>query len=104
MLTVILAQLRHRRGRVASTLAAIAIAVASFSLLTSAAQGSRLAVHATVTKNARPLYDILVRARAGDGDAGALLNGDAVTDAQGGITLDQWHQVLDVPGVAVAAP
>ncbi|WP_028051137.1 FtsX-like permease family protein [Cellulomonas sp. URHD0024] len=104
MLTVILAQLRHRRGRVASTLAAIAIAVASFSLLTSAAQGSRLAVHATVTKNARPLYDILVRAGAGEGDAGALLDADAVTETQGGISLDKWHQILDIPGVAVAAP
>ena len=61
MLVMLWSQVRFRRGRLVATLTAVAFAVASFSLLTSAAQGSQTRAVGTVRQNYRPLYDLLVR-------------------------------------------
>ncbi|GAB3851586.1 FtsX-like permease family protein [Dactylosporangium cerinum] len=98
---MVLAQLRHQRGRFVATLLAVAVAVAGFSLLLSAARGAQVRATGTVQANFRPLYDILVRpADAGAGQIGF----DQVGTGRGGITMQQWHDILALPGVAVAAP
>ncbi|GAA3211034.1 FtsX-like permease family protein [Dactylosporangium siamense] len=98
---MVLAQLRHQRGRFVATLLAVAIAVAGFSLLLSAARGAQVRATGTVQANFRPLYDILVRpADAGPGQIGF----DQVGTRYGGITLQQWHDIQALPGVDVAAP
>jgi hypothetical protein len=98
---MVLAQLRYQRGRFVATLLAVAIAVAGFSLLLSASRGAQLRATGTVQANFRPLYDILVRpADAGAGPIGF----DQVGTGYGGITVQQWRDILALPGVDVAAP
>ncbi|MET7424283.1 ABC transporter permease [Dactylosporangium sp. NPDC005555] len=107
MISIIRAQLRFRLGRQVATLAAVTVAVASFALLASASRGSQVRVDGTVQANYRPVYDILVRPPAADGageQAGGLVRTDRVTSTYGGITEAQWRRILDLPGVAVAAP
>jgi len=101
VITVVWAQLTFRKGRLLATLLAVAIAVASFSMLASVARGSQLRAVGTVRTNYRPIYDILVRpSGAGTGQ----LPPDALTNTYGGITSDQWQRILALPGVSVAAP
>ncbi len=96
------AQLRFRRARFVATLLAVSIAVASFSLLASAARGSQLRAVGTVQENFRPGYDLLVRPAADPG--GNQVSYGTVAATYGGISTEQWHRVLAVPGVSVAAP
>ncbi|MEV4508215.1 FtsX-like permease family protein [Dactylosporangium sp. NPDC049525] len=98
---MVLAQLRWQRGRFVATVLAVAIAVAGFSLLLSASRGAQLRATGTVQANFRPLYDILVRpAGTGAGPIGF----DQVGTGYGGITVQQWQDILRLPGVDVAAP
>lgn len=107
MTRMILAQLRLRRGRSLATLAAVAIAVASFALLFSAARQSRLELTATVTQAARPAYDLMVRpaeAVTSVERSRGLVQSGQLAGMGGGITEAQWRQILHLPDVAVAAP
>ncbi|MER7006824.1 ABC transporter permease [Dactylosporangium sp. NPDC000555] len=101
---MVMAQLRFRRGRVVATLLAVAVAVASFSLLASAARGSQLRAEGTVSQHFRPEYDLLVRPAATTDPVPGRISFDSVASTSGGITLDQWHRIQQVPGVSVAAP
>ncbi|MFC1439824.1 ABC transporter permease [Streptacidiphilus sp. N1-10] len=107
MWTAVRAQLRYRRERTAATLLAILLAVTSFALLSSAAEGAQLQAVGTVKANFRPLYDILVRP-AGTASAleqsRGLVQTDQLSSLGGGITLSQWQKILSLPGVSVAAP
>lgn len=103
MWTMILAHLRFRRGRSLATLLAVAGAVTSFALLTSAARGSQVTESGTVTSAFRPSYDILVRP-AGASSDGNLMAPASTAGMGGGITLAQWQQILGTANVSVAAP
>ncbi|MEV6923293.1 FtsX-like permease family protein [Dactylosporangium sp. NPDC051485] len=103
MISLIRAQLRFRRGRLVATIAAVAIAVASFALLASASRGSQVRVNGTVRENFRPMYDILVRPPAATTEDG-LISTDRVSSTYGGISEAQWRRILDIQGVSVAAP
>ena len=61
MLRLIAAELRHRRGRALALLAGIAVATASFTVLTGASESSRLEVRGDVAHHFRTAYDVLVR-------------------------------------------
>ncbi|WP_264029240.1 ABC transporter permease [Cellulosimicrobium sp. SH8] len=104
MISLVVSQLRHGLGRAVATVLAVAVAVASFALLSSTAAVSRLAASGTVEANARPLYDVLVRPAGTPGPADGLVRADDVASASGGISLAQWDAVRAVPGVEVAAP
>lgn len=87
--------------------AAIVVASVSFSLLTSAVATSRLQVQGTVEANFRPAYDILVRppgSKSGLERSDRLVRENFLSGIFGGITMDQYHQIADIPGVQVAAP
>ncbi|WP_157435669.1 ABC transporter permease [Actinospica robiniae] len=100
---MILAHLRFRRGRSLATLLAVAGAVTSFALLTSAARGSQVTESGTVKSAYRTSYDILVRP-AGTASDGSLLAPAADAGMDGGITLAQWHRIEGTADVSVAAP
>ncbi|WP_027344626.1 ABC transporter permease [Hamadaea tsunoensis] len=107
MIRLIWAQLRLRRGRSVATLAAVAIAVASFALLFSAARQSRLELTATVTDAARPAYDLMVRpadAVTPVEQAQGLVQSGQLAGMSGGITEAQWRRIAALPDVDVAAP
>jgi len=100
-------EIRGRPGRVAALGLGTLAAAASFVLLTSAVSTSQLRVVGTVREHFRAAYDILVRppgSRTGLERKHQLVQANFLSGAYGGITVDQWRRVLDVPGVEVAAP
>lgn len=103
----LLSQLLHRRSRTATLAAGILVAAVSFVLLTSAVSTSALEVRGTVTQNWKTAYDILVRPPNSftplEREQG-LVRDNYLSGIYGGITLDQWRQILRIPGVEVAAP
>lgn len=107
MLRVVAGQVWRRRGRTLAVVAAIVVVAVSFSLLTSAVATSRLQVKGTVEENFRSAYDILVRPPASQTDlerSERLVRENYLSGIFGGITMRQYEQIKDIPGVQVAAP
>ena len=100
-------QLRFRTGRAAALLAGMLFAATAFTVLTAAARTAQLRTVGTVSAHFRPAYDILVRPKgsqtsleAGNG----TVQPDFMSGIYGGITIAQYHQIQQIPGVQVAAP
>ena len=100
-------QLRFAAVRMVALLAGMLLATTAFTVLTAASRTSQLRTIGTVTAHFVPAYDILVRPR------GASTRLEAQTDTvqpnflsgiYGGISMAQYHEIQDIPGVQVAAP
>lgn len=107
MVSLMLRQLRQRMARVAVLFAAIAVAAASFALLTSTAATSRLQVTGTVSGALRPAYDLLVRphgARLPTETQLGLVQPSYLSGQYGGITVAQWEKIKQLDEIGVAAP
>jgi putative ABC transport system permease protein len=100
-------QVRLRRSRTGTLAAAILLAAVSFVLLTSAVSTSELQIRGTVAKNWDTAYDILVRppgSLTAIERTRGLVADNALSGIFGGIRLEQWRQIMDIPGVDAAAP
>jgi putative ABC transport system permease protein len=107
MRTVVAAQLRHRVGRTLALLAGIVAAVTSFTVLTGTTEVSRLVVVGAVEENFRNVYDILVRPRGSTSELEVerdMVRNNFLSGLGGGISLDQYEEILGTDGVDVAAP
>ncbi|MEV4135153.1 FtsX-like permease family protein [Dactylosporangium sp. NPDC049742] len=107
MLGMAAAQWRVRFRRSLALLSMITVAVVGFTLLTAAAVTARLDATGTVEANFRPAYDILIRPTGSVlplEQQRNLVQSGQLAGLRGGITVEQWHQIQHVPGVAVAAP
>ncbi len=107
MLRALWSQLLHRRGRAAAVAAGILVASVSFSLLTAATTTSTAQVQGTVARNLRPAYDILVRppgSTTGLEASKGLVRDNYLSGTFGGITLQQYERIKNIPGVQLAAP
>jgi putative ABC transport system permease protein len=103
----LLAQLRFRRRRLLALAAGVVVAAVSFTLLTAAATTSQLQVRGAVSENFRSAYDVLVRPARSTTPLEAsqgLVQQNYLSGIFGGITLDQYAAIRQVPGVDVAAP
>ncbi len=100
-------QLRYRRARVAALLAGMLVAVTAFTVLTAATRTSQLRTIGAVTAHFRPAYDILVRpegARTQLESRTGTVQPNFLSGIYGGISMAQYHQIRQLPGVQVAAP
>jgi putative ABC transport system permease protein len=100
-------QVLHRRTRAATLGLGILVAAVSFTLLTAAVTTSALELKGTIAENWRAAYDILVRPQNSYTTlerSRGLVRPNYLSGIFGGITLKQWHSILRVPGVEVAAP
>jgi putative ABC transport system permease protein len=100
-------QLRFRAGRSVALLLGISLAATAFTVLTAAARTLQLQTVGTVSANFRPAYDILVRPRGSRTaleDRTGTVQPNFLSGIYGGISLAQYHQIQQVPGVQVAAP
>ena len=107
MIALIWAQVRYRASRTLALLAAIAVATASFAVLTANSRASQLQIVGAVQHSARAAYDILVRPRGSASvieQRGGLVRPNYLQGIDGGISLAQWAAVRSVPAVQVAAP
>lgn len=107
MVTFIRSQLIHKFPRAAALGAGILVAAVGFTLLTSAVDTGALTVEGTISENFRPAYDILVRPPDSytpvEVDRG-LVRANYLSGIYGGISTSQWEEILDLPGVEIAAP
>lgn len=103
----LLSQLRYRQRRTATLGAGILVAAVSFTLLTSAVQTSALEVQGSVAENWDTAYHILVRPQDSFTDLEreqGLVRENYLGGIFGGITEEQYREVLGTRGVEVAAP
>jgi putative ABC transport system permease protein len=107
MVSFIRSQLVHKFPRVAALGAGVLVAAVGFTMLTSAVDTGALTVQGTINANFRPAYDILVRPASSytpiERERG-LVRSNYLSGMYGGISMSHWHEILDVPGVEVAAP
>lgn len=83
------------------------VAVTAFCVLTATARTSQLRTVGTVTAHFRAAYDILVRperSRTPLESRTGTVQPNFLSGIYGGISLRQYHDIQQLPGVAVAAP
>jgi putative ABC transport system permease protein len=100
-------QLRFGSVRLVALLIGMLLATTAFTVLTAASRTSQLRTTGTVSAHFVPAYDILVRPE------GTRTKLETQTDTvqpnflsgiYGGITMQQYRQIQQIPGVQVAAP
>ena len=100
-------QLRFRATRSLALLVGMLVAVTAFCVLTATARTSQLRTVGTVSAHFRAAYDILVRpkgARTQLESRSGTVQPNFLSGIYGGISLRQYHDIQQLPGVAVAAP
>ena len=100
-------QLRYRAARSAALLLGILVAVTAFCVLTASARTSQLRTVGTVSAHFRAAYDILVRpqgSRTRLESSTGTVQPNFLSGIYGGISLRQYHDIAQLPGVSVAAP
>src|SRR5580692_5700368 len=100
-------QLRFAAVRVIALLAGLLLATTAFTVLTAASRTAQLRTIGTVSSHFVPAYDILVRptgARTTREARTGTVQSNFLSGIYGGITLGQYHQIAQIPGVQVAAP
>jgi len=107
MVRFAVAQLRFRPGRSVALLLVLVTTVACFALVGSSAKTEQVSVQGTLQATSRTAYDLLVRPAGSVTQAerqGNLVSSTAMSGIDGGITLGQWHEIEQIPGVYAAAP
>lgn len=100
-------ELRAGWARASVLWVGLVVAAVGFSLLASESVSSAVTVQGTLSSNFQPAYDILVRppgTRSALERKDRLVNDNFLSDLYGGISLAQWHKILHLSGVSVAAP
>ena len=100
-------QVRFRPARTLALVIGVLVAAAAFTVLTAASRTAQLRTTGTVSANFAPAYDILVRpkgARTAVENRTGTVQPDFLSGIYGGITMAQYHQIQQIPGVQVAAP
>jgi putative ABC transport system permease protein len=101
------AQLRFRPGRSIALVVVLVATVACFALVSASAKAQQVNVQGTLRSDSRAAYDLLVRPAGSATEAerrGDLVSSTAMSSLDGGITLKQWHEIEQIPGVYAAAP
>ncbi len=100
-------QLRFRTVRLVALLAGMLLATTAFTVLTAASRTAQLRTIGTVSAHFVPAYDILVRpkgARTALESQTGTVQPNFLSGIYGGITMGQYQQIQQIPGVQVAAP
>ena len=100
-------QVRFRPARTLALIAGVLVAATGFTVLTAASRTAQLRTVGTVSAHFVPAYDILVRprgARTAVENRTGTVQPDFLSGIYGGITMAQYHQIQQIPGVQVAAP
>ena len=100
-------QVRFRLARTLALIAGVLVAATAFTVLTAASRTAQVRTTGTVSANFSPAYDILVRpkgARTAQENKTGTVPPDFLSGIYGGISMAQYHQVQQIPGVQVAAP
>jgi putative ABC transport system permease protein len=100
-------QVRFRPARAMALILGVLVAATAFTVLTAASRTAQVRTLGTVSANFKAAYDILVRpkgARTALESKTGTVQPDFLSGIYGGITMAQYRQIQQVPGVQVAAP
>ena len=100
-------QVRFRPARALALIVGVLVAATAFTVLTAASRTVQARTVGEVSANFQPAYDILVRpkgARTAQESKTGTVQPDFLSGIYGGITMAQWHQIQQIPGVQIAAP
>jgi putative ABC transport system permease protein len=100
-------QVRFRPARAMALILGVLVAATAFTVLTAASRTAQVRTLGTVSANFKAAYDILVRpkgARTALESKTGTVQPDFLSGLYGGITMAQYRQIQQVPGVQVAAP
>jgi putative ABC transport system permease protein len=100
-------QARFHPARTLALVLGVLIAATAFTVLTAASRTAQLRTIGAVSANYSPAYDILVRpagARTSVEARTGSVQPDYLSGIYGGISLAQYQQIQQLPGVQVAAP
>ena len=100
-------QLRSRAARSVALLLGMLLATTAFTVLTAASRTSQLRTVGTVSAHFVPAYEILIRptgARTALETDTDTVQPNFLSGIYGGITMTQYRQIQQIPGVQVAAP
>jgi len=100
-------QVRFRPARTLALIVGVLVAATAFTVLTAASRTAQLRTVGEVSAHFAPAYHILVRpkeARTAEENKTGTVAPDFLSGIYGGITMAQYHQIQQVPGVEVAAP
>jgi putative ABC transport system permease protein len=100
-------QVRFRPARTLALIVGVLVAATAFTVLTAASQTAQARTVGKVSANFASAYDILVRpkgARTAVESKTGTVAPDFLSGIYGGITMAQYHQIQQIPGVQVAAP
>jgi len=100
-------QVRFRPARALALIIGMLVAATAFTVLTAASRTAQARTVGKVSANFQPAYDILVRpkgSRTAVESKTGTVQPDFLSGVYGGITMAQWHQIEQIPGVSVAAP
>src|SRR5215472_4466825 len=100
-------QLRSGAARSLALLLGMLLATTAFTVLTAASRTAQARTIGTVSAHFVPAYDILVRpkgARTAQENAADTVQPNFLAGIYGGITMAQYHEIAQIPGVEVAAP
>ena len=98
---------RFGLARSLALLAGLLVAATAFTVLTGSTRTAQLQTVGTVSSHFVPSYDILVRPKGAVSKvetATGTVQPDFLSGISGGITLKQYRQIEQIPGVQVAAP
>ena len=98
---------RFGLARSLALLAGLLVAATAFTVLTGTTRTAQLQTAGTVSSHFVPSYDILVRPKGAVSKvetATGTVQPDFLSGISGGITLKQYRQIEQIPGVQVAAP
>lgn len=99
--------LRRHAGRAVALMLGVVVATSGVVLLTTVVESSRAEIIGTVQENARSAYDVLVRPAGSASElerSEGLVQDNHLSGLFGGITLEAYQRIRDLPGVAAAAP
>jgi len=100
-------QLRSGAARSIALLLGMLLATTAFTVLTAASRTAQLRTVGTVSAHFVPAYDVLVRpegSRTSLETQSDTVQPNFLSGIYGGITMTQYHQIQQIPGVQVAAP
>jgi cell division protein FtsX len=104
MLQYVFLTFRQQRGRSFLTGGGFLLAACALILLSATTQTATLKANQIISQNWRPVYDLVVLPHNVKVNAGQPVPADLLEGYSGGISLQQYTQIKQMPGVEIAAP
>ena len=104
MWQILMLSLRRQRRRNVLAGGGFFLAACALILLTATTQSTVIQANQIISQNWRPAYDLVVLPSQAKTPTGKVIPSDSIAGYGGGISIQQYQQIQQIPGVEVAAP